>query len=136
MKRNFGRVFGAGISYLILTGAVVLAICSIVAKEMRNGKILKNPVTIEGKVVSSELKGRNLELRIDSSDTPVDFLAYSLSLGFGDGKYKHDIAIIYDLYEKLKKGDQVKAKGFRDPQTNAIYGSDIERLEYVSLIKK
>lgn len=136
MKRNFGKVLGAGIICLAIAGAAVLAAYSIAAKEIRNGKILKNPVTIEGKVVSSKLKGRNLEVRLDSSDTPVDFLAYSLSSGFRDGNYRHDIATIHYLNKNLKNGDQIKVYGFRDPKTNTIYGSDIERLGYVSLIKK
>lgn len=136
MKRNFGKVLRTGIICLAIAGTVALTAYGIAAKEMRSSAILKNPVTIEGKIVSSKPKGRNLELRIDSADVPVNFLAYNLSLSFREGRYRHDIATIHFLDEKLKEGDQVKVYGFRDPKTNAIYGSDIERLGYVSLINR
>lgn len=133
MKRILEKILGMG-AILILTGITVSIGYSIITNEIRNGKVLKNPVTIEGKVVSSKLKGRDLEVKIDSSVMPVYFSAYTFSLGFSEGRYKHDIGAIQSLNEKLKKGDQVKIEGFKDSQTNMIYGSDIKRSEYVSLI--
>ncbi|MDO8741240.1 MAG: hypothetical protein Q7J54_06745 [Candidatus Woesearchaeota archaeon] len=136
MKRNFGKVLGIWPIYLALASAAVLIGANAVTNEARNGRILKNPVTIEGRVVSIRPEGRNLEVRLDSSEQPVDFLAYTLSFSFRDDKYRHDIAVIHDLHKKLKEGDQVKVEGFKDQHKGVIYGADIKKWEYVSLMKK
>lgn len=130
MKRNFGKVLGEGMIRLAIASAAVLLVYNIATEEVRNCRILENPVTIEGKVVSSKLKGRNLEVRIDSSDAPIKFSAYI----FNKRKYKHDIETIHELNEKLKgmKDHWVKVTGFK--YTDIIYGSDIGEWRYSSLI--
>ena len=144
-KRMYNSVYNTTQNILLTTFCVAVGIGAgilinyLLENKRYNEQIKANPIVLDGTVISENLGDSNLEiiLGMGEKEISVNFKESGWSIdGGSDLGYTHHSQLLPIIADKVDSGDKVRITGFQDPVTKKIYGKDIQKEGYVSLLNR